>query len=151
MKLRPSAANCQVLTANDLLQLHQHAVSACRVDEGDQRSMRAWPRRLVNQANAFLLQPREDGAEIIDAECKVVDARATLRDIGRDRRILRGRFEQLEGGLAHLDEVRADALRRNLFRRLDLEPERISVKGQRLGEVFDRYPNVIQRCFHAFL
>ena len=74
-----------------------------------------------------------------------------LLHVLRDRRVVRGGLEQLERGLARRDEVRAHALRRDLFGRLDLEPERVAVERQRRVEVRHRDADVIERsAFRGF-
>ena len=78
--------------------------------------------------DAARLQLRERGADVVDAQRDVVQPGAALLDVLRDRRLRRGRLEQLEARLADRDEVRAHALRRDLLGRLDLEAERVAIE-----------------------
>jgi hypothetical protein len=45
--------------------------------------------------------------------------------------------------------MRADALRHHVFRRFDLEPQRIAVEGERRTEIFDGDADVIENGFHT--
>ena len=132
-----------IKTSDTLLQLDEDSVRAGRMDERDQRAVRAGPRRFVDQADAFFLQPGEDGADVVDAQGEVVNTGSPLGDVPGNRRVVGSRFEQLDGGLAGRDEVRAHALRRDLLGGLDLEPERVAIELQRLVQVPYGYSNVI--------
>ena len=45
-------------------------------------------------------------------------------------------------------EVRTDMLRRNFFRRFDLQPEAVAVEMQRRREILDRDTDVVEHGFH---
>ena len=77
-----------------------------------------------------------------------MQARAALLDELRDRRIGRGRLEQLEAGFADRHEVRANPLRRHLFRRFDLQPERVAIKRERGVEILHGDADMIENGFH---
>ena len=53
--------------------------------------MRAFARLFVDQPDAFRLQPRERGADVVDAEREVVQAGTALGDVFRDRRVFGSR------------------------------------------------------------
>src|SRR5262245_14107608 len=55
-----------------LLQLDEDAMRRSRVDERDERPVRARPRRLVDQADALFLQARQRGGDVVDAQRDVV-------------------------------------------------------------------------------
>ena len=99
--------------------------------------------------DAARLELRERRVDVVDAQRDVMQARAALVDVLRDRRVGRRRLEQLELRLADRHEVRAHALRRDLFRRFDLEPERVAIERERRGEIRDRDADVIEDGFHA--
>ena len=66
----------------------------------------------------------------------------------RDRRIGRGRLEQLELRFPDRDEVRANALRGHLFGRFDLQAERVPVERERGLEILHRDADVIEDGLH---
>ena len=132
-----------------LLQLDEHAVRA-EVNEGDQRAFGAGPRLLVDQPRASRLQLRERGADVVDAQRDVVQARAALVGVLRDRRIGRGRLEQLQLRFADRQKVGADALRGDLFGRFDLEPKRVAVERERRRQVAHRDADVIEDGLHEW-
>src|SRR3954454_23962855 len=93
-----------------LLQFNQHAAATGRVDECYQGMFRAGTRRLVDQPDAARLQLRQHGVDVVDAQRDVMQARTALVDVLRDRRVGRGRLEQLEARLADAGEMRAHLL-----------------------------------------
>ena len=119
------------------------------VDERDQRAFGAGPRLLVDEPRAARLQLRERGMDVVDAQRDVMEPGAALADVLRDRRVGRRRLEQLELRFPDGHEVRADALRRHFFRRLDLEAERVAIERQRGRQVLHRDPDVIQDGLHG--
>ena len=146
---RPCRGACAAADAGGLLQLDQHAVRRRGMNEGDQRAFGAGPRALVDQPGAARLQLRQRGGDVLDAEGDVVQPRAALLHERRDRRVGRGRFEQLEAGFADRHEVRAHALRWHLFRRFDLQAERVAVERERGVEILHRDADVIEDGFHT--
>src|SRR5262249_54925531 len=78
-----------------LLQLDEHAPGAGRMDECYQRMLGAWPRLLVDQANAARLQLRQHCTDVVDAQRDVMQPRTAFVDVFRDRRLGRRRLEQL--------------------------------------------------------
>ena len=132
-----------------LLQLDEHAVRRRRMDERDQRVLRPGPRLGVDQADAARLELLERGANVLDPQRDVVEARTALLDVFRDRRVRRRRLEQFERRAADGNVARADALRDNLLRRPDLETERVAVERQRLLDVLHRDADVIEHGFHS--
>ena len=115
------------------------------MDEGHERSVCALPRDLVDQANASLLQACQGGADVGDAQREMVDARATLRDVFRDGRIVRGALEEFNRRLPHGNEVRTHALRGDFLGRLDLQPECVAIELQGGADIADRDADVIDR------
>ena len=83
---------------------------------------------------------RERRANVVDAQRDVMQPRPALGEIPRDRRIGRRRLEQLEARLADRHEMRAHALRRHLFGRLDLEAERVAIERERRRQVATAMP-----------
>ena len=94
--------------------------------------------------DAARLQLRQRRGDVVDPQRDVVQARPALLHVLRDRRIGRGRFEQLERRLADRHEMRADALRRDLLGRFDLEAERVAIERQGGGEIGDGDADVIE-------
>ena len=47
------------------------------------------------------------------------------------------------------NRTRAYVLRRHLFGRFDLEPERIAIEGERGRQVAHRNPHVVEHGFHV--
>src|SRR5262249_39467385 len=102
------------------------------------------------EPHAARLEMGECGRDVLHAQRDVVDPRAALLEVPRDRRVGRGGLEQLQRRLPHRDEMRADALRRDLFRLLDFETEYVTVKGERRVQVLDGNADVIEYCLHGF-
>src|SRR6266545_4501374 len=174
------------------------------MDEGDERSVSPRTRRLVNEPHAAGLELCQRSGNVLDAQRDVVDAWSPFRDVLRDWRVVRRRFQQfdsysggpyppvglrggpfaplrsysggpyppvglrggpfaplrsysggpcppvgLRGGPVEVNEMRAHALRRDLLGRLDLQPERIAIERQRLGDVRDRNADVIECHLHV--
>src|SRR5581483_8139806 len=134
-----------------LFQLDQDAMRRGGVNKRDERSMRAGTRRLVDQPDTARLECGERGLNVVDAQRDVMQSRPALLDELRDRRIRRRRFEQFQRRAASLNEMRPHALGRHLFRRLNLEPQRIAIERQRLVEIRHRDADVIQCRFHLSL
>ena len=86
--------------------------------------------------------------DVVDAQRDVVQPRPALLDVFRDGGIRRRPFEQLQLRAADRDEVGAHALRRDLLGRLDLQPERVAIEGERGGQVFHGNADVIENGFH---
>src|SRR4051812_28238815 len=86
--------------------------------------------------------------DVVDAQRDVVQPRAALVGVLRDRRVGRGRLEQLQPGVPDRQEMRADALRGDLFRRLDLEPQRVAIEGQRRRQILHRDTDVVEGGLH---
>ena len=110
------------------------------MDERDERTFGARPRLLVDQPDAARLELRQRGADVVDAQGDVMEPGPRLLDVPRDRRIGRGRLEQLERRLADRHEMGAHPLRGDLLGRLDLEAERVAVERQRRLEVSTAMP-----------
>ena len=66
------------------------------MDEGDQRAFGSLPRLLVDEPHTPRFQPRERGADVVNAKRDVMNAGTALRDVFRDRRIARRSLEQLD-------------------------------------------------------
>ena len=106
--------------------------------EGDEGAVRAWPWRFVNQANAPGLQVRECRDDVVHAQRDVMHPRSPFREKPGDRRVSSRRFEKFQGGVPHRNEMRADTLRRDFFRWLDLEAQRVAIEGQGVRQAGDR-------------
>jgi hypothetical protein len=119
------------------------------MDEGHQRLLGAGPRLAVDQPRAARLELSERGVDVVHSERDVVQAWTALVGVLGDRRVGRGRFEQLELGVADGNEMRAHALRADLFRRFDLEAERVAVERERCRQIGDRDADVIEHSLHA--
>ena len=61
---------------------------AGRMNEGDQRVVRARPRLVVDQPDAAGLEPREHRRDVVDPERDVVQAGAALGHVLGNRRVL---------------------------------------------------------------
>ena len=103
----------------------------------------------IDQLHAARRELRERGADVVDAERDVVQPGAAPGEEFRDRRIGRGRLQQLETGRTHRDKVRPHPLARHLFRGLHLEPERVAIEAQRRVEIRHRDADVIENGFHT--
>src|SRR3989442_75322 len=73
-----------------------------------------------------------------------MDAGPALCDVLRDRRVVCGRLEQLDRGVADRDEMRAHALRHDVLGRFHLETEGVVKKRERLPDVVDGDADVIE-------
>src|SRR5438270_358858 len=93
------------------------------MEEGDAAAMRSRHRRLVDEAIAVLLEARQMGLDVVDAETEVVDALAALLDVLGDGRIGVARLEELEIGVADGEEGGADFLRLDGLDVLDRQAE----------------------------
>src|SRR5919198_3369294 len=131
-----------------LLQLHEHAVRARWMDECDERAFRTPPGLVVDEPRAACPELGERRMDVVDAQRDVVNPRPALLDVLRDWRVRRGCFQQLQFRLADGYEMRPHGLGRDLLGRLDLEPQRIAIKGERGGEILYRDADVIENCFH---
>ena len=127
-----------------LLQFDEHAVGGGRMHERHQRAFRAGPRLFVDEPRAARFELRERRADVLDPQRDVMQAGAPLLEIPGDRRIRSGCFEELELGFANRHEVRPDALRHDLFRRLDLEAQRVAIERERRRQILHRNPDVIE-------
>src|SRR6188508_579151 len=131
-----------------------------RMDEGDQGALRSRPRLFIDQSNPARLQLRESRGDIVDTERDVMNARSALLEIAGDWRIRSGGLEQFELGagirarlrrrLTNGQEVGTDPLRADIFGGLDLETERVPIKGQRGVQVLNRNANVIEDGLHGW-
>src|SRR5689334_16567692 len=77
--------------------------------------------------------------------------RASLLEKFRDRRIGCRRLKELERRWACRNELRPDALRRDVFGSLDVQPERVAEERQRRLEIGDGNADVIQNRLHDAL
>ena len=118
------------------------------MDEGHETAARAGPRALVHEPDAARAETGQGRREVVDPQGDVMDAGPAAFYRSGDRRALRGRLQELQRGLAHGHEPRADLLGRHLFDLADLQPQRVPVEGQRLVEAADRDSDVIQRRLH---
>ena len=116
--------------------------------ERDQRPFRSAARLLVDQARAAGLELRHRRLNVVDPQRDVMQPRAALVHVARDRLVGRGRFEQLELRLADRDKMRADLLRGHLLRGFDLEAERVAVERERGSKVLHRDADVIENRSH---
>src|SRR4051812_42215751 len=121
------------------------------MDEGDERAFRTRTRLLVNQPDTARLDLRQRSVNVVDPQRDVVQARPSLVDVLRDRRIGGGRLEELEARRPEWHEMRPDALRRDLLRRIDLEAQSVAIEGERGVEVADGNADVIEYRFHLLL
>src|SRR5215831_19497669 len=110
---------------------------------------RAW--LLVDEPSAAGLQLRERRGDVVNAKGDVVQARPPLLDVPGDRRVGRGRFEQLEARLPDRDEVGAHALRLHILRRINRKAQRIAVERERGIKILDRNADVIEYRSHRVL
>ena len=132
-----------------LLQLDQHAVRRRRVNERDQRAFGAGPRLLVDQPDAARAQVRERRLDVVDAQRDVMQAGAALLDELRDRRVGRGRFEQLERRLAGVEEMwRGRAATRSPRWPRRAGPSTSLKNASEACRSLDRDPDVIENGFH---
>ena len=117
------------------------------MNEGDQRTIGARPRLLIDESHAARLQLFEHGTDVTDAQRDVVDTGPSLLDVFRDGRVARRRLEQLDGRFAHGNEMRADPLRRDILGDLHVETEGIPEKGERLIDVLNRDTDMVEYRF----
>src|SRR2546425_887779 len=119
------------------------------MNERDERALRAGAWRWIDQLRAARPELRERGMDVIDAQRDVMQAWSARLQILRDRRIWRGRLQQLQTRFADRHEMRAHALRRDLFRRLDLEAERVAIERQRGRQVANGDADMVENSFHT--
>ena len=109
-----------------------------RVDERDERAMRAGPRGLVDQANAPGFQAVERFLDVVHAKREMVEPRPSLFEELRNRRVRSRRLQELERRLACADEMRPHPLRHDVFGRVHREKtQRVAVERKRRLDVRD--------------
>ena len=122
---------------------------AGRVDERDERAFGAGARLLVDELAPRCLQLRQRRVDVVHPQRDVVQARAALLDVLRDRGVRAPSPPEARASVrSDRNEMRAHALRRDLFGRLDLEAERIAIERQRRAEIFDGDADVVEDGFH---
>ena len=111
------------LRAPLLLELDEYAVRGGRMHERHQRPLRPFARRLVDEPDPALPETGEGRLYIVDPQRDVVKSGPPAGyEAPESATPPTSRFEQLERGRADAYEVRAHPLRRDLFRRVHLEP-----------------------------
>src|SRR5688572_22316126 len=118
------------------------------MNERDESPFGTRARLIVYQPRPPGLQHRQDRADVVHAQRNVMHAGAAPGQVSRNRRFGIRAFEQLERGSADGDEVRAHLLRGYLLRGVHLQPERIPIERERLPDILDGDPDVIERGFH---
>ncbi len=100
-------------------------------------------RRLVDEADAGFLQPRQLGDDVVYLEGDMMRALAPLRHIFRDRPIRIGRLDQLQPAGAAAERHRDDLLLRNLVALATGEAERGVIRCRRI-EITNDVPHMVQ-------
>src|SRR4051812_43388855 len=118
------------------------------MQERDLRLPDAGARRLVDQPQALVAQPSQDGLDVVDLVGHVVQARAALGEELADRRIVVERGEQLDMVLPHVQQRRLDALRLHGLTVHQGEPISVDVEVDRLLEVAHREADVVDAPEH---
>src|SRR3954453_5312475 len=118
------------------------------MQESDLRLPDAGARRLVDQPQALVAQPPQDGLDVVDLVGPVVQARAALGEELADRRIVVERGEQLDMVLPHVQQRRLDALRLHGLTVHQGEPISVDVEVDRLLEVAHREADVVDAPEH---
>ena len=115
-----------------------------RMDERDERAVRAFARLLVDQADAFAFSCASAARMSSTRSVRWCRPGPALRHVLRDRRVFGGRLQQLDRGFADRDEVRPHALRRDLLRRLDLQAQRVAIEREGLRQIRNGDADVVQ-------
>src|SRR6266545_2568815 len=114
----------------------------------DSSAMADGARLIVDQPRAPRLELRDRRIDVVHTKRDVMDARAALLDVLRDRRLGRCGLQQLELRFADRHEMRAHVLRRHVFGWLHVEPERVPVKRERRSEIFHGDADVVEDGLH---
>ena len=133
-----------------LLELHEHPLSARGVDERHGGALGAGPGFFVDEADVALPQFGQRRTNVVDPQRDVMQSRTARLEKFRNRRIRRGRLQQLERRRPRGHELRADALRGHVFSRPDVQPQRIAKERQRRLQVLHRDADMIQDRFHDY-
>src|SRR5215208_7184236 len=107
------------------------------MNERDERARSPGPRLLVDESDTAGLQLAQRGAEVLDAQCHVVQSGSVAVQKPPNRRVRGCGLQQLQAGATGGNESRANALALHVFRCLDLETESVSKERQRLVDVLD--------------
>ena len=120
-----------------------------RMDERDERVVGARSRFGVNETDASGLELLERGANVLDAQRDVMETRGRAsRCTSRSPNPARSP-RAAPAWAANGNVTRADALREHLFRRFDLETERVPVERERGLDVLHGDADVIEHRLHA--
>jgi hypothetical protein len=119
------------------------------VQERDAGAADADPRRLVDQAQARLLQRRQRGVDVGHLVGDVVDAGALLGQELADGRVRAEGREELDVVLADVEEHRLDALLGHVLAVDELHVVRLLVEGDRGVEVLDGDAHVVDAREHG--
>ena len=86
--------------------------------------------------------------DVVDFQCHMMQPGAAPGQEFRNRRVIGGCLEQLQRRIAQRDEVRAHALRLNVFRGIYLEAQCVAVERQRVVQIGYGNPDVIKSRAH---
>ena len=118
------------------------------MDEGHHCTFGPWSRVLVDEPHPAFAQLPQRRVDIFHSERNVMQPGAARADELRDRRIRRRRLEHLEGRLPGFEERRPNTLRRNVFRRLDVQTQHVLEERKGSLQIAHRDPDVVQDGFH---
>jgi len=113
------------------------------MNKSHQTATRTHSRRFVNKARSFVLQFPERGIDVRYLDRYMVHSRSAFSEKLSDGGIRTQRLEQLDVSVAHRQHAYFDALFRDFFGRIDIQPERIAPHGQTIFDAFGGYSDVI--------
>ena len=113
------------------------------MNKSHQTATRTHSRRFVDKPCSLVLQFRKRGIDVRYLDRDMVHSRSAFSEKLSDRSIRTQRLEQLDVSVAHREHAYFDALFRDFFGRIDIQPERIAPHGQTIFDAFGGYSDVI--------
>ena len=108
-----------------------------------QTATRAHSRRFVDEPCSFVLQFSQRGVDVCHLDRDMVHSGSAFSEKLSDGRLRTQRLEQLDMSVAHRQHAYFNALFRDFFGRIDVQPERIAPHGQTSFDAPGRYSDVI--------
>jgi hypothetical protein len=109
----------------------------------DETTARTHSWRFVDEPCSFVLQFSERGVYVRNLDCDMVHSRSAFSQKLSHSRVRAQRFKQLDVSVAHSEHANFDALFRDFFGRVDLQPQRIAPHGQTIFDAVSGYSDVI--------
>jgi hypothetical protein len=113
------------------------------MNKSHQTATRTHSRRFVDKPCSFILQFRERGIDVRYLDRDMVHSWSAFSEKLSDGSIRTQRLEQLDVSVAHREHAYFDALFRDFFGRIDIQPERIAPHGQTIFDAFGGNSDVI--------